>query len=212
MPILANPIGASGVSANTASASPVGIAATCRQIPTFNGVSQRVNISWQQTSTTSYIEIGVIRVQNTGTLEYIADNTATNNYIRLNGSGAIRCRFTETDGSIRNITTDVLNIDQPYKLRVEFNPSSFEVFLDGVSQGSANFAIAQNLSGTWQTLASRISGSYGLVAIFDADFNNEAFYPLDDGFANNPTARNTLGADGSFENMTSAAWSTRCDI
>lgn len=212
MPILANPIGANGVSANTASASPVGIAASCRQVPTFNGVSQRVNISWQQTSTTSYIEIGVIRTQATGEIEYISDNTVANNYLRFNSDGTIRCRVTETDDSIRNITTDILNVDQPYKLRVEFNPSNFEVFLDGVSQGSANFAIAQNLSGTWQALASRISGSYGVMAIFDADFNNEAFYPLDDGFANNPTARNTLGTDGSFENMTSAAWLTRCDI
>lgn len=189
-----------------------GLVKACRQVPIFNGVSQRVNVSWQQTSPTSYIELGVIRTQATGNIEYIADNSVANNYIRINSDGAIRCRFTETDASIRNVTTGILNVNQPYKLRVEFTSSGFEVFLDGVSQGSANFVIAQDLTGTWQTLGSRISTSYGISALFDVDFNNEAFYPLDDGFANNPTARNTLGVDGTFENMTSAAWVVRCDV
>ena len=50
---------------------------------------------------------------------------------------------------------------------------------------------------------------YANVIIYDITANGGAVYnfPCDDGWSNNPTMRNIgSGADGSFVNMTEAAW------
>jgi len=58
------------------------------------------------------------------------------------------------------------------------------------------------------------SGVFSSQSIYNLSIDGGAIYnyPLDDGFTNNPTARNLgSGADGAFVNNDAGAWGERCE-
>lgn len=58
------------------------------------------------------------------------------------------------------------------------------------------------------------TGVFSSQSIYDLSIGDGSVYnfPLDDGFANNPTARNLgSGADGTFINNDAASWGERCE-
>lgn len=160
-----------------------------RQAPNFNGVSQRGEVS------PIYLNLG-------DTITVTCGKPTIPNATIIDGFGrAFRIRL-EPDGTIRidgfTGTVNGLPIDN----RVTIWPDGISTFELTRSDATVDY---------FTSIGSRSEADVtyfdGLVYNFKVNDGSVYNFPMDDGWANNPVMRNTgTGADGTFINMTEAAW------
>jgi len=185
----------------------------CRPVPSFNGADQYVTMG-PLTVAPSYSIKFKICPNSVGVTDAIIESSnLPNNYIRYRSDGTLRARVQD---SMSNFYTrgssNPLTVGSTYEVEVIVTPTSLEMVVDGVSQGTTNLTNPQDPTTTYSTLAAGPRGIRCLNArLWDVEIFG-AVFPLDDGWSNNPTARNTgVGSDGVFMNMTEAAWTEVCE-
>ena len=121
--------------------------------------------------------------------------------------------------NIGGVRSDILQSSQfpasGANLKLSFNASSVDVFIDGSLVNTSVYTVGparQPTVNTWVFARGDGAGGVGFVKgglayNFKVNDGSVYNYPMDDGWANNPKMRNTgTGADGTFINMTEAAW------
>lgn len=175
-----------------------------RLAPNFNGVSQ-------------YGDVGGI----TYTGDYsrsatVVMPTLSGNFVRLWGKsgdftsrflisddGSANIKLSDTDNTGVNIPPGVFAAGQTFNVTVSRTGSNAKVTVNGVDFDFTSV----NTGGSTFNYIQRMSTSYGVGVVFDYYDSIGNFFPMDDGWPNNPVMRNTgTGADGTFVNMTEAAW------
>lgn len=178
-------------------------ASVCRQVPTFNGTDQWVSLTPTIISA-DYTSEATIVFDGTQTIRPWGTTTNFNSRLLVNVDGSISWRpgnsTSSYDLGAGTITTGI------HTIRVERVGSVGELFLNNISQGTQ----AVTSAGASVNAIQNQQGSFGGGAVYDVDIAGLAIYPLDDGFTNDPTARNTEGNDGTFINMDVNAWSEVC--
>lgn len=165
-------------------------APTTRLAPNFNGISQYASIS-MPTSIGDVVRFKIIASgSGTGARVMLASGPTSGNHIYFIGTtiNLDGGRFTaKVNGS------DVI----PGITQIPMDGMVYEFELTSTGNYDVNF------------VASKSDNFYCDFPIFDLSLNDGSVhnYPMDDGWANNPTTRNTgSGANGTFINMTEAAW------
>jgi hypothetical protein len=181
-----------------------------RFAPNFNGISQYAKPSDIVVSGDYSMEFKLKSNVGLGNdiAVYIGNDTSTSLSIASNGGGNFRFR-TPRGGSINGapFPPNLAGSTDTHTVTVSFVGNDYEFRFDGQLVGSGttvntnDFTI--NAFGTYDTSLNFFLS--GMIYNFsDSNGNN---YPMDDGWANNPTMRNAgTGADGTFINMTEAAW------
>lgn len=183
---------------------------SCRPVPIFNGVSQYATGSYQPNTTTFFIEFDIYPTTNDD-IEYIAF-ASSNAYIRQNAGGVIRFRFLNLAAGGNQIQTSVpVPLNQWSTIRLEATPSDMNLYINGALDATVGVFSAYDLTEIFTRLASANGFGYFTGRIKNFNYNDGLVLPLDDGFANNPVASNTAGADWSFVNMTSESWGEFCE-
>lgn len=164
-----------------------------RLAPNFNGVSQSGSFS------ASLVSGDLIHVS------FIASTSARQGDSLLGRDSGLRLlwvtdsvRAVSLSGAVSSATLDgnaIINGVTPW-------PDDNLEHVISISMGSSVNLNAVGASGGG-------SGNFASLTIYNLKINDGSVYnfPMDDGWANNPTMRNTgSGANGAFVNMTEAAW------
>lgn len=172
---------------------------TTRFAPNFNGISQYALLQQSVTMNAgSWFEF------------YAQSSTARNNkFIGTQNYGGFAVGIDAPSGKILvyvdNVFTFVGNISKPlgsmHKFRGEYDGSVFTLYVDDEQKNQINCSPpSYNLIGS-------ALGEFMLGTIRDYSDSLGNIYAMDDGWQNNPTMRNTgSGDDGTYINMTEAAW------
>lgn len=184
----------------------------CRPVPSFNGADQYVSIPTLSVIP-SYTVKFKINPSSVGAIDSVIENDGpTSNYIQYRNDGRLRARIEDSVGGIYTRSSFALSVGTTYEVEVIITPTTLGMMIDGVSQGTTNLANPQDPATTYSSLGIGEGGRRALNAkLWDVEILG-AVFPLDDGWSNNPTARNTgVGGDGTFMNMTEAAWTEVCE-
>lgn len=183
---------------------------TTRFAPNFNGVSQYAKPSDIVVSGDYSMRFKLKSNNGLGSSAevYIGNDASTSLSIASNGGGQFRFR-TPRGGSINGapFPPELVGSTATHTVTVSFVGNNYEFRFDGILVGSGTtintntFTI--NAFGTYDTALNFFFNGM----IYDFSDSNGNVYPMDDGWPNNPTMRNTgSGANGTFINMTEAAW------
>lgn len=183
---------------------------TTRQAPNFNGVSQYANAGVITLSGSFEIEVTVNLLDNSieqwiygdwvAVMQSVALRVSSGNvqfFISPNGSGSESISIPISTG-VRKIRCGLV--------------SGVDIFIDvdGVEVRQATVRTSVFASGESVFFGRKNgAGFYFNGQIYNLKIGDGSVYsfPMDDGWANNPTMSNTgSGADGTFVNMTEAAW------
>lgn len=181
-----------------------GSGSTERYAPNFNGVSQYATHSAVILSGDFYFEFKIKVISFTAFAGIAYDSTgATPSFIRLFNSEDVQfADFANAFVTVPNLGA----VDGVYKrVQVQRISNVLSITVDGGAPITANTNGADVSLDTW----GRNSGSRSNISVIDLIYSDGSVYnfPMDDGWSNNPTMRNTgTGADGTFINMTEAAW------
>lgn len=174
-----------------------------RLAPNFNGVSQYGEFSADIVYTGDYsISFDVVKADSESIRVFGNTSDFTGRFV-INSDGSANVRpssdlsdtgFDLPSGSISNGKS---------RIQVERISNSLEVTINGSKTTFSN----ANTSSLSVSVVGRNASSFGSGIIYNYMDSLGNKYPMDDGWANNPTMRNTgSGADGTFINMTEAAW------
>lgn len=194
----------------------------CRQVATFNGVSQYVSIPLVTLSGDFEIEMAFSPALVAAHL--LADNTAdAKSRIFYSGDDSKLEVFMSDSTLVRFAWNSVVN--SLLNLEIKRVSSVWSAVLNGQSlgitsgQGSAGHLNINSICDQFgsPTGLSRFEGDMFGLKIWDGGDRNTGTlvrdYPLNDGFANNPTIRDLANnQDGTAINFTEATWSERCDL
>lgn len=189
----------------------------CRQVATFNGVSQYVSIP--SVTLSGDFEISLYFQHSLKTCVLLGSSTETSQ-IRLdaNTNDRIRVILNGDFDDFSNALTGLV-VDQFYNLRIIKTGTTIEIFIDDVSKGT-NF---NNTTPTFDAISQLGTGIlYYDKSVLDLKIWTEGDrntgllvrnYPINDGYVNNPVVRDLASnQDGTAINFTEATWSGRCDL
>lgn len=163
-----------------------------RLAPNFNGVSQAASVSIPVT-TSSVIEFDFISSSMQAGFAALIDSTSSSNRIAIRASA---------DGMAIQLIGCTGTIDG---LPIVSNVTALP--MDGISH---TIVLTPSISGTIANIARNFANSVffsGVLYNLKVGDGSAYNFPMDDGWVNNPVMRNTgSGADGTFINMTEAAW------
>lgn len=186
----------------------------CRVVPIFNGIDQYMTIpNYQNPSSTFAFSFSIIPVS-VDVIQIIIDSDTTNNYARLQAGGTLRLRLTDTLAGIHTLQSLApLVVGVKYDVRCEITPAKIELFIDDVSQATSSITSPLVLTPNWNSVGATSLGSSPFNgSIFDVNLNDLRFYGMNDGFSANPVGVDSISSqNGTFVNMTSAAWENFCE-
>lgn len=157
-----------------------------RFVPNFNGISQSLSVNLSL-NTGDKIEFKT-NFTSTGGIASFFDIETTRYRFRVDQTGNVNM-----SGVTAKVDGQAISNGDPFPQN-----STVDVEITLVESFSVQkLLVAFNDASLWRGL------------VYDVKVNDGSVYnfPMDDGFQNNPTMRNTgSGADGTFINMTEAAW------
>lgn len=175
-----------------------------RLAPNFNGISQYASIP----------PITVASGENyTISFYFSCQNQATFDVLGVSGSFLDFIVISPNEIQVRN-TGSRLYFDgsfqdgNPHKAVISRQSGITTVTIDDQVLNERDSTV-NDFGFTFDVVGSQALSSYALGFIWSLSFNDGSIYnfPMDDGWQNNPAMRNTgSGADGTFVNMTEAAW------
>ena len=157
-----------------------------RYVCNFNGVSQYGTLNIPVSPGDTVTVIAKVSADDNNDYIFCEESSVTIAFYRNTGYLFGYAGISEL--RIDGVVSDVVPTDGLYH--------TYE--LDISTSGTIGFV------GIRYTLTRHINGSIIGIKLNDGSVHN---YPMDDGWVNNPTMRNTgTGADGTFINMTEASW------
>lgn len=180
-----------------------------RPAPNFNGVSQYGVLPDIPIPDDGFFMSGKFRAKSLTGNQTIFWGGIVDFQFRLQGSTGARLSWFNGTQHAALISGLTLEIDEEYTFTIETLGASGIRLTLGASQATNSDAVSLQALVSEQQLGRRNSGEFFNGLVYDVLINDGSVYnfPMDDGWTNNPTMRNTsTGADGTFVNMTEAAW------
>jgi len=184
-----------------------------RWLMTLNGVSQYVQLDPVTLAGDFEISMMINPVSPSANDALLADDHGSTYYFRLNDANSIRV-FSNGVGFTFNGAENLPTGE--FQVSFVLLNTKLKCFVDGVQFGTdititPYTGVDNFLIGSANSASKFFNGSLRDLKIWSGGDRTTGELivdmPLDDGYANNPTARNTVGADGAFVNMTEASWS-----